>query len=418
MYVSRLELTNFRCYGQLELVLPRGVVVVTGGNAQGKTTLLEALYVLATTRSPHASSDSELVSWEASDDIAPHARLRADIVRSEATDALEIVYVGEHGPNGKARFSKRARLNGASRKAMDVIGHLAVALFDPRDLKVVDGSPAERRRYLDVLLCQVDREYCRSLSRYNRIVSSRNQLLRRLREHGGDSDELAYWDQLLAKEGGIVVARRHSAVAAIAKLARSFHSGLASGAGNLAVEYESEVVQQMERTGDGVDHRPFEEALARLVSERRRAELARGMGLVGPQRDDLKFQVDRVDMRYYGSRGQQRSVMLALKLSEAEYMHSLTGERPVLLLDDVLSELDVDRRHRLLDALRHSQQVLITTTDIGFLPSGFLRDALLLEVERGTVLPRSSRRPSRPGTETADDAAPGSTSTGPGQGGG
>ncbi len=401
MYVRRLSLTNFRCYRQLDLTLPCGTVVISGGNAQGKTSLLEALYVLATTRSPHAVNDRELVHWDAAADVMPFGRVWGEIARSDGTETIEVLNVAQSADGGEERYAKRTRVNNAPRRAFEVIGHLNVVLFSPRDLQIVDGAPTQRRRYLDVLLCQVDRAYCRALSAYNRVMTQRNHLLRRLRDRGGDREELRYWNDRLVEQGAHLVARRRSTVAALNDLARDLHDELVGGGEALAIDYRSEVAQVMAESrqptveglaAGGVDDAvPADQAevratFDRLLTERRGEEIARGATIVGPHRDDLCFSVGGVNMRNYGSRGQQRTVTLALKLAEAQFMWRVTGERPVLLLDDVLSELDSDRRRHVLTHVDSHQQTLITTTEADSLPAEFRALALVLHLDAARIV--------------------------------
>lgn len=380
MYLRRLSLTNFRAYRRLELVLPTGTVVLAGRNAQGKTTLLEAIYVLATTRAPYGATDRQLLSWAAADEVMPFTRVAGEVVRAGARDEIEIVSVRDAGALDEA--VKRVRVNHAARRAIDAIGTLAVVLFTPRDLEVVAGPPAERRRYLDALLCQVDRDYCRRLARYNRLVVQRNHLLRRLRDRGGSAQELAFWDEQLAEDGGRVAARRVAAVAELAGAAAEVHARLAPDDEPLRLAYAPSPGTPAPPDGDPA---AWSAALARALEARRDESIARGLTTVGPHRDDLALALGAVDVRTFGSRGQQRTVTLAVKLAEARLMWTATGERPVLLLDDVLSELDPDRRRDLLALLGGHEQTILTTTELASLPPDFLAGSLVLHVEGGGI---------------------------------
>jgi DNA replication and repair protein RecF len=418
VYVRRLSLTNFRCYRRLELTLPRGGVVVSGRNAQGKTSLLEAIYMLATTRAPHVSSDRETVHWDAGDDALPYSRVWGEIARAGGTRSVEVLNVQQR-VDGELRYSKRMRVNDVPRRAMDVLGNLNVVLFTPRDMRIVDGPPAERRRYLDGLLCQVEPSYARALSRYSKVLNQRNHLLRKLRDRRGGSDELGFWDDRLVREGSLLLARRLRAVETLSQAAAEIHESLAGVGMSLEVEYRSSLGDPALQSADAMDELPpsdedaegrgFAESSAdylaspspaaleaafRVALEERRAEqIARGMTTLGPHRDDLLFRSQGVDMRTYGSRGQQRTVTLTMKLAEARVMGAETGERPVILLDDVLSELDPDRRAFLAEHLDLRQQTLITTTDADSLPAEYLAGALVLYVEDGQI--RSAERDGR-----------------------
>ncbi len=381
MYVRRVVLANFRGYRGLDLALPAGSVLVVGDNAQGKSTLLEALYVLATTRSAYAGSDRELIHWDAAREALPFSRVSGEVVRATGVEVIEVVNVRQAGGPGDERFTKQVRLNGSLRRAMDVLGRLNVVLFTPRNLELIHGGPAERRRYLDVLLCQVDGAYCRALASYNRVLAQRNALLRRLRERRGERAELAFWDDRLAEDGGLVLARRAAATALLAELAEGVHTELA-GDGRLVVDYRPALVAGAPLGGS---QPAFQAALLADLAARLDDELARGVTLSGPHRDDLSFRVAGVDMRTYGSRGQQRTVTLALKLAEAGLMRAETGELPVLLLDDVLSELDERRQACVLDHVNAHQQTLITTTHAEAPVLGRLRAPLMLRVAAAQV---------------------------------
>jgi DNA replication and repair protein RecF len=383
--LRRLTLAHFRCYRSLELSLPAGPTVLVGGNAQGKSSLLEAVYVLATTRSPHAQADREMVSWAAADEPLAFSRVAGEVLRAGAHELIEVLQVRQAGGAAEDGFRKEVRLNGVTRRALDLVGRLNVVLFTPRDLDLVQGAPAERRRYLDVLLCQVDGAYCRALARYNRVLAQRNSLLRRLRERGGDRGELAFWDEQLVAEGVLVLERRHEAVLRLGELAAGLHRALSGDEVALEVAYRPRLVLaggEVVVAAGG-----YGAALAASLTARREDELARGMTLSGPHRDDLVFRLGGVDMRPYGSRGQQRTVTLALKLAEVGRMHALTGEAPVLLLDDVLSELDGRRQAALLEEVAASEQTLLTTTEPGAAALARLGGALWLRVEAGTVRP-------------------------------
>jgi DNA replication and repair protein RecF len=379
MRLSHLSLHNFRNYVRLDLDLPPGVSVLVGDNAQGKTNLLEAIYYLATSRSPHAGADREVVNWLATErEPLPYARLVGRVARAASEASLEITLTQQE--NNGDRYRKQIRLNGVPRRAMDLLGHLNVVLFVPEDITLVSGSPGGRRRYLDVTLCQIDPAYCRHLSRYNQIVTQRNALLRDLRERGGDPAQLAFWDEQLVEHGAPLVARRREAVAALDELAHTVHAELTDGLEHLHLHYEPSLELQPEGS--------LREAFQARVKAVRRREVAAGMTLVGPHRDELRFLIDGVDAGVYGSRGQQRTAALALKLAEVELMQRETGEQPVLLLDDVLSELDAHRRRFLLAWLASSdgpEQAIITTTDLHILPETFLQRCRLWRVQQGQL---------------------------------
>jgi DNA replication and repair protein RecF len=382
MRLTHLSLHNVRNYVRLDLDLPPGVTVLLGDNAQGKTNLLEAVYYLATSRSPHAGADRELVNWLAIEqEPLPYARLVGQVARAESDVTIEITLTQQ--ANNGDRYRKQIRVNGVARRAMDLLGQLNTVLFLPEDIALVSGSPSLRRRYLDVMLCQIDPAYCRSLSRYNRIVTQRNALLRNLRERGGDPAQLAFWDTRLVEHGSYLVARRQAALVVLDELAYAVQSELTGSAEGLHLRYlpSVEVEGQEGASAVGLAFQAQLEAL-------RQREIAAGMTILGPHRDEVRFTINDVDAGIYGSRGQQRTVALALKLAEVDMMRRETGEYPVVLLDDVLSELDSQRRGFLLHRLASSdgpQQAIITTTDLHILPTVFLEQCQLWRVQMGRL---------------------------------
>lgn len=385
MRLNHLTLHNFRNYVRLEIDLSPGVTLLAGDNAQGKTNLLESIYYLATSRSPHAGSDREIVNWLAVEqEPLPYARLVGRVARTSGPVSIEITLTRQ--ANNGGRYKKEIRINGTVRRAMDMLGQLNVVLFLPEDLTLVSGSPGDRRRYLDVTLCQVDAAYCRSLSRYNSILTQRNALLRELRERGrSDGEQLAFWDDRLVESGAYLVTRRVRAVQALDTLANRLHGELTAGMEALHLRYEPSLDL------DGLDEDTQSvEAVARSfrtqVRAQRSREVAAGMTLVGPHRDEMRFLLNGVDAGVYGSRGQQRTAALALKLAEVRLMRQETGEEPVLLLDDVLSELDAHRRAFLLEALACGvQQSILTTTDLGAVPGEFRDQCQVWQVEAGRL---------------------------------
>lgn len=408
MYISYLELLNYRNYARLELDLSARIHLFCGDNAQGKTNLLEAIHYLATTRSPLASLDRELIQWESFQaDAIPNAQLALRFVRSGEEHSIEASLVQEpsemNGANGSL-FRRQLRYNGVNRRAMDIVGKLNVVLFLPEDIVLISGSPGNRRRYLDLTLCQIDSAYCRSLARYNRVIVQRNALLRQLRERSARPKELSYWDGQVAHLGAYVMARRMWAVERLARDTRQLQGALTGGLEELTLRYEHtldacaalDVIEAdfrdplMEWRNDppqsGVLDR-LEEQLREALERDQREEIMRGVTLIGPHRDDVRFGINGYDATTYGSRGQQRTAALALKLAQVQLMRNQVGEMPVLLLDDVLSELDRQRGQFLLEAISQAQQVLVTTTTLeGFAPA-FLAQAQLWRVREGTVQP-------------------------------
>ncbi len=406
MHLTHLSLTNFRNYTRLELSLPDRLTVLQGANAQGKTNLLEAIHLLATARSPRAAAERELINWLALESPLPYARLVGEIGAGRDAEKLELVLeLATNGGGNGPTVRKQVRVNGAPKRAIDLVGRLRVVLFLPEDVDLVAGAPGGRRRYLDIALCQIAPAYCRALGEYNRVVTQRNALLRQLRDFGGDQGQLAFWDAQMAEHGSVLIHRRGAAIRDLDRLAADRLAELTGGAERLHLGYlpspdpdvligassGAQVAAQRQRLAEA---RPAYAAVSQEeVSERflaalrgsRPREIAAGASLLGPHRDDVAFTVDGRDLRPFGSRGQQRTAALALKLAEVQMMRVETGESPLLLLDDVMSELDETRRHTLLDVLASVDQAIVTTTDWSDFSPELLGQARMLRVERGTL---------------------------------
>ncbi|MEN9937060.1 MAG: hypothetical protein RLZZ387_3639 [Chloroflexota bacterium] len=392
MHVTNLSLRDFRNYERTELALDPSTTLFYGPNAAGKTTILEALYFLATTRSPRAGADREVVRFEAQGDIGvpPFARLVCDVRRADGSVRLEVVVQRRTDEDGQlvGASVKTVRVDRRAVRALDLVGNLRVVLFTPSDVELVTGSPAERRRYLDITLSQLDGRYVRTLSHYQKVVQQRNSLLRSWREARrvprNADDELAFWDRELAMSGAFVLRERLRAVDELNALAGPIYRDVTARDVPLVARYQSSVVG----FDPGADERGVETAFLAHLQRVRDEEIGRGQTVLGPHRDDLLLSVGDVSVGTYGSRGQQRSATLALKLGEAELMRRRSGEAPVLLLDDLLSELDAERRAHLLAAIdRPDQQTLVTATGTEEFDAAFLKRAKKMRVEAGKLYP-------------------------------
>ena len=393
MHVSQLNMSDFRNYARLDLALDPGITLFYGPNAAGKTSILEALFYLATTRSPRAGADREIVRWDAEGDIgvSPFARLVCDVKRRDGVVRLEVIVQRRADDEGQLTNTsiKTVRVDRKAVRSLDLVGNLRVVLFTPADLVLVTGGPSERRRYLDITLSQLDGRYVRTLSHYNKIVQQRNSLLRSWREgrrsYRAADDELAFWDRELTMAGAYVLRERHAAVAELNVLMEPIFRQISAGEKLLIATYQSSVPIP---AGEELTERAIEHAFTAHLARIRDDEIGRGQTLAGPHRDDLLLNVGGISIGTYGSRGQQRAATLALKLGEAELMRQRSGEAPVLLLDDLLSELDAERRMHVLEViLRPDQQTLITATGTGDFDTAFLEQARRVRVEDGKLYP-------------------------------
>jgi len=376
--------------------------VLQGDNAQGKSNLLEAIYLLATSRSPRATNERELINWSALREELPVCRLAADVQKARGNLRLEIALRGKPAALSEAEDSfspwqagpkappihKRIRVNGVVRRAVDLIGQINVVLFSVQDIDIIGGEPALRRRYLDITNSQIDPHYLRQLQRYHRVLWQRNRLLRQIAENQASPDELSFWDQELVQTGAYLIVQRDHMVAALEHLTQVIHDEVSSDQGKLRLAYLRSIDKERGKGDSRIEE--IAEMFALSLHAVRKKELAQGISLVGPHRDDLRFLTDEIDLGVFGSRGQQRTIALSLKLAEARFMLSKTGEHPILLLDDVLSELDSQRRRHLLRTVASYQQVLMTTTNLDHFEPDFLEQAVLFGVNQGRIEPLSS----------------------------
>lgn len=400
MYIRSLSLRHFRTYMRLELDLPAAPILLVGANAQGKTSLLEALAYLALGHSPLTATDQHLLNWTAVQAGLPFAQVQAEVVKKWQTETVEITLQRAQLNNGNARLGKRMRVNNHPVRRADLAGHLNTVLFLPEDVGLPGGPPAGRRRRLDDLLSQVYPEYITALARYQSALTRRNALLRHLRERGGDRTQLEPLEGILAQTGVLLAVYRQRALIALSLHADRFHQELTGGKAWLQLEYrpgfaaaQPQAMQyRLALAAEQVpEHNPDLAGLETLYREtlhkEREKALLRGLTLMGPHRDDIRFLSEGVDLGDFGSRGQQRSAVLAWQLAELHWLQQVTGDTPVLLLDEVLAELDRARRGYLLGLLGRVEQTILATTDAELFPASFRNNALMLEVTGGIVTP-------------------------------
>jgi len=355
--LRRLRLRNHRNYAELDLVPGSGLNVFIGPNGQGKTNLLEAVAMLALSTSPRARREHELVG-----PVTQASRIEAEVESGSSQIELSITLNIEG-----ERARRTIEVNGARRRAVDLPGHFRVTLFWPDDLGLAKAGPELRRRFLNQMLVQVEPGYARALSRLRRVLEQRNSLLKQIASGQGGQDVLPVWNQELVEVGGEVSRARSKAVAELAPEAARCHAEIAPGE-RLWIAYEGPP-----------------ENLAEAVNNSVAEDLRRGVTSVGPHRDDLHIELDGEDARAYASQGQQRTAVVSLKLAEAALIEKRTGERPVLLLDDVLSELDGPRRGALLREVAGGGQVIVTSVETGPFPPDLIAGARVWTVSQGTI---------------------------------
>jgi DNA replication and repair protein RecF len=371
MILRHLSLQQFRNYVSLRQEFSPSLNVLAGPNAQGKTNLLEAVYLLATSKSMRGNRDVELIRWD-----MPAAVVTGEVLREKGSDLdLEVML---------SRTEKKTLVVNTVRvhRAMDFIGQLKAVSFSASDLEVVRGEPVRRRRFLDLEISQLSPSYCHALAYYRKVLEQRNRLLKLLRggkgERVGAEEMLAAWTDQLVSYGSRIIERRHQFLSELERFAQPVHQLLTEGKERLSLLYQPQF-----KVPEGAE--AVQEALTRAVSEMREEERRRQVSLVGPHRDDVTFLVNGRDVRTYGSQGQQRTVALSVKLGELELMRELTEEAPVCLLDDVFSELDAKRRSHIFDVTLGTCQTFLSTTEVEMLPRAVVEQASVFEVLEGEV---------------------------------
>ncbi len=408
MRLLHLSLTNFRNFARLDVAVPGGSVLLVGGNAQGKTSLLESIYYLATFTSFQAARDRELINFMASREPLAAARIQAEVQRlssplkpqpSTTNHRLEVRLIQQlsERQNGAFSFRKEVLIDGVARKIGEAVGFFNAVLFLPHMLMIIEGPPEERRRYLNLAISQVWPHYAEFLVRYHRALTQRNALLKQINERGGDISQLKFWDEQVAQWGSQIVFARIQTLQELEKIATRLHLELTKGKEVLRLVYQPSfdpLPQQKNQIALPMDtpldrshltrEQIFQQFLLSLQAHQVE-EIARGMTLIGPHRDELRFLGDGIDIGTYGSRGQTRTTMLSMKLAEVEWMKQRTGQPPVLLLDEVLAELDPQRREDLLRRLKEQDQVLMTTTDLDLFTADFLSHTEIWRIEEGRI---------------------------------
>lgn len=348
MKVNKIILNNFRNYVNLSLEFTHSINIFIGENAQGKTNILEAIYYGAMGHSHRTNTDAELIRWN-----EEGASISLFFSRLDVENSLLFKFSTGH--------NKQIIVNNHQVRPKELVGLLNVVLFSPEDLMLIKGMPAMRRRFLDIELSQVSPTYYQQLSKYNRIVAQRNTLLKKIRENKEKPEMLDAWDEQLATIGSQIVKKRQLMIKKLAMLANLMHRKITNSKENLTVIYQK----------NGIDDTNIDNLADQYRSkliESRQNDIWRGSTCVGPHRDDLILSVNGINLRTFGSQGQQRTGVLALKLAELEFIKSETGEYPVLLLDDVMSELDASRREHLISFIKDRVQTVITATEEKYFP--------------------------------------------------
>jgi len=398
MYLTRLSLTNYRIFSRLELDFPRRVILFTGQNAQGKTSIIEAVGYLANFSSFSAASDHQLMNFNTPNEPLMVSRILGEFVREGRHHTLEVRLIQDAATSpANPRFSKQVLLDGVKKRISDAYGQFNAVTFLPQMSRVIEGAPADRRQYFDEILSQVEPGYSRHLSAHSKALTQRNALLKTLAEVGGDKAQLEPWDELLAKHGAAIMRARILALAALEKQAIPIHQRLTRDAEILQFHYQPSfeplkkpagqmalpVQTTLDRTGISVDD--LERGLLAAIKQSTHADIQRGQSSIGPHRDEVRFLSNQIDLGDFGSRGQTRTALLTLKFAEVAWMKQRTGEWPVLLLDEIMAELDPQRRKDLLSVVGQVEQAFLTATDLDMFTPEFVHDHEVWQVNQGIV---------------------------------
>ncbi len=370
MYLKILHLKQFRNYQNQKVEFNAPKTILVGNNAQGKSNLLEAVELLATLRSHRGSRDRDLIK-----DGEAIAQINASLNRVHSHSDLTLTL--------RRQARRTVAINGQIvPRQMDFLGVLNAVEFSSLDLELVRGSPEGRRNWLDTLLIQLEPVYAHILHQYHQVLRQRNAFLKRYVNTAEKSlqSELAIWDAQLVTAGTRVIIRRDRAIKRLSRLASAWHTSISGAAEVLEINYAPNVPLEKTSTQE------LQSAFFAKLQQRAIAELHRGITLVGPHRDEVELIINQTLARQYGSQGQQRTLVLALKLAELQLIEEVVNEPPLLLLDDVLAELDPSRQNQLLDAIQDRFQTLITTTHLSAFDAQWLKSSQILYVNSGKIL--------------------------------
>lgn len=391
MKIHSLSLTNFRAFKRIEIEFSDHLNLFIGQNAQGKTSILEAIHFLSLLTSPNTGSDREVVNFLSLNEDIPVARITAGIERSGKNHYLELRLILNGSRGGNQKLRKEFFIDGVQRRLVDSVGFFNSILFLPQMTRIIEDGPDERRRYLDQTLSQALPGYVRALSTYLKGVTRRNALLKQLAETGGDQDQLLYWDELLAENGSQIIYHRFQALKELHLLASGHHCEITDGKEILDLIYQPSIISSFPDEGEGktwdltLQANELKDKFLALLKTKRREEIARGVTTIGPHRDDIQFMVNGVDMGIYGSRGQIRTVVMALKFAEKDWFKAKSGELPVILLDETLAELDGSRRLDLLRSLENGGQAVLATADLELFDQDFIKRCDVWQVSQGGI---------------------------------
>lgn len=369
MFINNLQLKNYRNYSDLNIDIDKKVNIFYGNNAQGKTNILETLYLLALAKSHRTTKEKELIQWDNSFSI-----IKGSFITNIGNLKLELqIY----------KKGKKVKINNLEkRKISEYIGAINIVIFSPEDLALIKGSPQVRRKFLNTEISQINPIYMYHLTQYQKIIYQRNNLLKDFSKDKKNKIELLeIWDEQLLEHGTKVIIKRIQFIKQLELWAKQIHLNITNEKENFSILYKSFISNKNETVSESDIIKIYRKNLIDI----REKELIRGVTLIGPHRDDIEFYINDINVQVYGSQGQQRTTALSLKLAELELINEKIGEYPILLLDDVLSELDQKRQNYLIKTFEKKVQTIITTTSIENIEPKTLEHAAIFYIENGKV---------------------------------
>ncbi len=397
MIIRQLSLTNFRAFKRLEIEFPSNLNIIVGENTQGKTSILEAVHLLSLLTSPIAGHDRQMIRLLALEDKIPVGRLVAVVEKASKVHSIEVRLIIGGGGNGTPRLRKEVIIDGSKRKLLDAVGYFNSVIFLPQMMRIIEDGPDERRKYLDRTLSQAFPGYVRALSAYHQGITRRNALLKQIFEQGGSRDQLVYWDELITEHGAVIIHTRVNAIRALSKYMYLQYEKLTCGKERIMLSYMPSVVLNKEgreqpsfnvinEAAEDISVDVIKKIFLSQLKDQQNEEVRRGVTTIGPHRDELRFIANNRDLGIYGSRGQIRTAVMALKLAEVYWLQAQTGETPVLLLDETLAELDQQRRQDLLGVLEQNSQSILTTTDLRLFDPTFIEKCRVWYINHGKIM--------------------------------
>jgi DNA replication and repair protein RecF len=397
MQIEALSLSNFRIFTRLEMDFPDRLTLLIGNNAQGKTSVLEAVHFLSILTSPLASNDREVINLLAAQDELPVGRLVGKIRKNEKSHTIEVRLILNTIQNGNQRLRKEVLIDGVKKRLFDAVGFFNSVLFLPQMTRILEDGPDERRKYLDQLLSQAYPGYVRALSEYQQALTRRNALLKLLFDRNGDPAQLDYWDEVITSNGALIIEARLKSTREFEGFFRQQYERLTGGKEAIRMDYQPSYnggratgvgqigLVDLPKADESLTYEEIKGHFAKRLRALQKEEIRRGVTTIGPHRDEVRFYSNDIDLAVYGSRGQIRTAVMAMKIAETQWLREKTGELPVLLLDETLAELDEQRREDLLGSLGLEEQAILTTTDLGLFSEDFIKTCQTWQVNAGQV---------------------------------